>query len=336
MDKWYNFYWNFVDDNQLGIVGKAANRLVRKYVKRHLDNTLPKYFKHNSVDSGINTTEHRNRKLVCSLTSFPARIDEIWVCIETIFRQAVKADEIVLWLASQQFPEHQIPESLQQCVEKGLTIRWVDEDLRSHKKYYYALQEYKDADIVLLDDDLYYPDQLLENLVSMARRHPGSICATRVHKMTYVNGGLNPYGKWVHNYNPRKVQASNDFFFTSGAGTLIPSGIMPQDTFNKEVFKDICFLADDVWLNMQARKTGIEIFTNDKYDKDEISIGHSQGVKLVNNNVADGGNDKQIINVLKYLNMKITPPPFVVIIIDSQYVASLYDEYDVKLWRLAA
>lgn len=303
MNRWYKFYWNFVDDNQLGIVGKAANRLVRKYVKRHLDKTLPKLFVQNPVESGINKTESRDRKLICSLTSFPARIDEIWVCIETIFRQTMKADEIVLWLATPQFPDHQLPESLQKCVEKGLTVHWVDEDLRSHKKYFYVLQEYQNADIVLLDDDLYYPDQLLENLVTMAGCHPNSICATRVHKMTYSEGQLNPYKKWVHNYNSRKEQASSDYFFTSGAGTLIPTGIMPQDTFNKEVLKDICFYADDVWLNLQARQAGIQVFSNNKYDKDEISIGGSQKVKLVNDNVLDGGNDKQIIAVMEYLKI---------------------------------
>lgn len=301
MDRWYKFYWNFVDDNQLGIVGKAANRFVRKYVKRHLDKTLPRQFMQNPVESGVNNEKSRQRKLVCSLTSFPARIDEIWVCIETIFRQTVKADEIVLWLATPQFPDHQLPESLQKCVEKGLTVRWVDEDLRSHKKYFYALQEYQNADIVLLDDDLYYPDRLLENLVGMADRHPNSICATRIHKMTYSDGQLNPYKKWVHNYNSRKEQASSDYFFTSGAGTLIPTGIIPQDTFNKEVFKDICFYADDVWLNLQARQAGIQVFSNNKYDKDEISIGRSQRVKLVNENVLDGGNDKQIQSVIEYL-----------------------------------
>lgn len=336
MNHWYNFYWNLVDDNQLGIVGKAANRFVRKYVKRHLDSHLPQYFMQNPVDCGINKTEIRKRKLVCSLTSFPARIDEIWVSIETIFRQTEKADEIVLWLATPQFPDHRIPESLQRCVDKGLTIRWVNEDLRSHKKYFYALQEYKDADIVLLDDDLYYPDKLLENLVGMASRHPESICATRVHKMTYTKGVLNPYGKWVHNYNPRKEQASDDYFFTSGAGTLIPTGVMPEDTFNKDVFKDICFLADDVWLNLQARSKGIKVVSNDKYDKDEISIGHSQGVKLVSENVLDGGNDKQINNVLNYLDMKITPPLLIVLIVNNQRVASFYGENNNKLWRLAS
>lgn len=304
MDRWYKFYWIFVDDNQLGIVGKAANRFVRKYVKRHLDETLPKQFTQNPIESGVNKEESRQRKLVCSLTSFPARIDEIWVCIETIFRQTVKADEIVLWLATPQFPDHQLPESLQKCVEKGLTVRWVDEDLRSHKKYFYALQEYQNADIVLLDDDLYYPDQLLENLVAMSERHPESICATRVHKMTYSKGKLSPYKQWVHNYNSRKEQASFDYFFTSGAGTLIPTGIMPQDTFNKEVFKDICFYADDVWLNLQARQAGIQVFSNNKYDKDEISIGHSQRFKLVKANVLNGGNDMQIQSVKEYLKAR--------------------------------
>ena len=304
MNCWYQFYWNFVDDNQLGIVGKAANRFVRKYVKRHLDRTLPKQFTQNPIERGVNNEKNRQRKLVCSLTSFPARIDEIWVCIETIFRQTVKADEVVLWLATPQFPDHQLPQSLQKCVEKGLTVRWVDEDLRSHKKYFYALQEYQNADIVLLDDDLYYPDQLLENLVGMADRHPNSICATRVHKMTYSEGQLNPYKKWMHNYNSRKEQASSDYFFTSGAGTLIPTGIMPQDTFNKEVFKDICFYADDVWLNLQARQAGIQVFSNNKYDKDEISIGHSQRVKLVKANVLNGGNDEQIQSVMEYLKAR--------------------------------
>lgn len=302
MDRWYQFYWDFVDDNQLGVIGKAANRVVRKVVKRHLDSCLPSSFTQSSIECGINKQEHRERKLICSLTSFPARIDEIWICVETIFRQTVKADEIVLWLAKPQFPDHQLPKSLVNCVNKGLTIRWVDDDVRSHKKYYYTLREYQDADIVLLDDDLYYPDRLLENLVGMARRHPRSICATRVHKMTYSRKQLRPYRNWIHNYNSRQEIADDDFFFTSGAGTLIPTGIMPDDIFNESIFKDICFFADDVWLNFQAKAAGIKVFSNNTFDKDEISIGSSQRVKLVNENVSDGGNDRQIKNVLDYLN----------------------------------
>ena len=307
MDKWYNFYWNIVDDNSFGVLGKSFNRFVRKFVKKHLDNTVRSFYKNNPIENGLNSIDGRSRKLVCSLTSFPARIDEIWISVETIFRQTYKADEIILWLSKDQFAGRELPPSILNCQEKGLTIRWVDGDLRSHKKYFYVLQEYKDkdVDVVLLDDDLYYPDRLLENLVCMAHRHPHSICATRVHKMTYNGEGqLKPYRQWIHNYNPKQEMCSDEFFFTSGAGTLIPAGIMPADTFNDEVFKQICFHADDVWLNMQAKKVGLDIYTNNQYNKDEISIGHSQNVKLVNENVLSGGNDKQIEAVIKYFNIR--------------------------------
>jgi hypothetical protein len=301
MNKWYKLYWNIVDDNQLGIVGKAFNRLVRKYVKKRLDIDMSKAISENPIACGLYKGPSRKRKLVCSLTSFPARIDEIHISIETIFRQTVKADEIVLWLSNEQFPTHELPESLKLCIEHGLTVKWVDDDLRSHKKYFYALQEYSNADVVLLDDDLYYPDRLLENLVAMSKRHPNAICVTRVHKMKYSDGKLLPYKQWTHNYNPKKENTSKDYFFTSGFGTLIPPSIMPKQLFNAEVFKKICFYADDVWLNFMTRYAKIDIYTNNVYDKDPISIGKSQNVKLVSLNVINGGNDKQISAVTEYL-----------------------------------
>lgn len=288
-------------------MGKAINRLGRRFIRKRMNVALPEYYKSHPVRIGFNTAEKRKRRLVCSLTSFPARVDEIWISIETIFRQTCKADEIILWLSKDQFVGQALPQSILSCQEKGLIIRWVDGDLRSHKKYFYVLQEYKgkDVDVVLLDDDLYYPDRLLENLVCMAHRHPNSICATRVHKMTYDREGqVKPYRQWIHNYYPKQEMCSDALFFTSGAGTLIPAGIMPADTFNDEVFKQICFHADDVWLNMQAKKAGLDIYTNNTYNKDEISIGHSQDVKLVNENVLGGGNDKQIEAVIKYLKIK--------------------------------
>lgn len=303
MDILYRLYWWIVDDHQLGIAGKIFNRIIRKIVKKHLDIKTKNIFIKHPITNGINTTQQRERKLICSLTSFPARIDEIWICIETIFRQTIKADEIILWLSQEQFPNQQLPKSILSCIDKGLTVRWVNDDLRSHKKYYYALQEYENADIVLLDDDLYYPNKLLENLINMSHRHPNTICATRIHKITYKkNGSYNPYRKWIHNYNPSHEDASQDYFFTSGAGTLIPTGIMPNDTFNQAIFKKICFFADDIWLNMHAKNAGIKIFSNNTYDKDLISICNTQCEKLVSTNVVSGGNDKQLNEVIKYLS----------------------------------
>ena len=295
----YNFYFHLPDDNRFGLFGKAVNRIVARILKRIFDK-YPNLILGNKDEYGLNRTEVRDRKLICSLTSFPARADEIWKSIETIFNQSYKPDEVILWLADSQFKDHKIPESLSRLVERGLTIRWCDDDLRSHKKYYYVLQEFKNADVVLLDDDLYYPKRLLENLARMAKNNPNTICATRVHKMKYNEGVIAPYRTWIHNYNGKEFD-SKDLFFTSGAGTLIPTGLMPENLFNKEVFKNICFFADDVWLNLNARKQGIKIITNDFYNKDEISIGKTQNNKLVSQNVLNGGNDAQIKDVTDYI-----------------------------------
>lgn len=300
---WYKLYWALPDDNQWGVVGKAINRIGRRYIRSKMNAILPEYYRSHPVDCSINTTEKRDRKIICSLTSFPARIENIWVSIETVMRQTHKPDAIILWLAEPQFPDQKLPESLVRLQYKGLTVRFVDEDLRSHKKYYYVLQEFRDANVILLDDDLYYPDGLIENLVKMSKANPDAICATRVHKMTYKDGYICSYRDWVHNFNSKHEVDDKDLFITSGAGTLIPPHALSDDMFNKEVFRKICFLADDVWLTFQSKKSGTRIVTNNKYDKDEITIPSSQEVKLVNENVISGGNDKQIKAVIEYLNL---------------------------------
>ena len=61
------------------------------------------YEKHPSRKSGV-TARKRNQKIIVSLTTYPKRIGTIWLTIETLMRQRVKPDEIILWLAQSQFP----------------------------------------------------------------------------------------------------------------------------------------------------------------------------------------------------------------------------------------
>ena len=116
----------------------------------------------------------QNRRLVVSLTSSPARLGTLDQTLATIYNQTLQADEVVLWLAREQFPELEgnIPEALLRLVEENkLTVRWCD-DLKPHKKYFYALQEYREDLIVTIDDDLLYPEHMLENLYRSWLRHP--------------------------------------------------------------------------------------------------------------------------------------------------------------------
>ena len=51
-----------------------------------------------AVEYGV-TTEKRDTRLIVSLTSFPARIKTVHQTINTLLRQTVKPDHIILWLS---------------------------------------------------------------------------------------------------------------------------------------------------------------------------------------------------------------------------------------------
>ena len=80
-----------------------------------------------------------NSCFVVSLTSFPMRIERIWITIESIFRQTYKPLSIILWLSKEQFPngELDLPKGLIKMRKRGLEIKFVEGDIRSHKKYKY-------------------------------------------------------------------------------------------------------------------------------------------------------------------------------------------------------
>lgn len=305
MTSLYNFYLNLPSDYAFGILGKAFNRFVRKFAKADLDKKIvDRYVMERSKRiNGINKTENRNPRIIVSLTSFPGRIDTIWICIESLMRQSFKPDMIILWLADCQFQERKIQESLSRLQDRGLTIHWRD-NLRAHTKYHYAMKEYPNDIIITVDDDSYYPQNVVENLIRMHALYPEHICSNRCHLMKYSRSGeLKPYRRWLHNYSPQKYVVSNELFFTGVGGVLYPPHCMPDVLFDFDIAKKICFHGDDVWLNFCARQKGTKIVTDGTFNKDFICIGNSQNEKLVNINVISGGNDTQIQAVREYLKV---------------------------------
>ena len=99
----------------------------------------------------------RNGKLIVSLTSFPARIELVWMTIASLMNQTMKPKKIILWLSEEQFQtEESIPQTLLALRKRGLEIRFC-EDIKPHKKYFHTMQEYPDDIVVTVDDDIFYP-----------------------------------------------------------------------------------------------------------------------------------------------------------------------------------
>lgn len=296
-------YYLLPHDKKYGLISKIINRISARIIKRILDVIVPIHFektKH-KFPTGLNTS-HREKKLIVSITSFPARIKDVWIVVECLFRQTYKPDKIILWLSNEQFENFELPENLLNQQSRGLEIRFVEGDYRSHKKYLYALEEFRDEYIVTLDDDLYYDKNLIENLITIKKNNTDAVATNRAHEITFdENGNIKKYSNWNHN----SVLNIPSFFLvqTGGFGTLYTKEDV-DDSFNdKKLIIKLIPYADDLWMKVQTLLQSKKIATNSKYNKDPIPIKSSQIEKLVSTNVINGGNDKQLSDVLNYFQL---------------------------------
>lgn len=261
------------------------------------------YEKHPSQKSGT-TDQKREQKIIVSLTSYPKRIGTIFLTIETLMRQSVKPDEIILWLAESQFPNGiaDLPENLLRLQKQGLTIRFCD-DLRSHKKYYYALQEYAKELVILADDDMFYPRDTIQKLLKMHKMWPDDICCMTAQVME--PGFRSVPSLWR---NPRldehELQHTDQIQAFTGSGTLIPPNAIPGEAFDKDVFQRICPHADDLWVTFMAHKNGTKITTMRTWRPFPICIYGTAEGSLYYINGEGKQNDIQWQNLLDYYGVE--------------------------------
>jgi hypothetical protein len=308
MDFLYQFYFKIPQFRNLGFFGKAIHKVNAMLLKRIFDLILPGYYLRTMDKAGSGLTkEKRTIPIIFSVTSFPARIEDVWISLENLFRQTVKPDMIILWLAESQFPDKKIPDSLVRLQSRGLTIRFC-EDLRSHKKYYFAMKEFPNACIITFDDDLYYDKNVIKRVVDLYKKHPDCICTNRAHEIKIKDGIVQPYSKWNHNAKNILVP-SKALLQTGGAGTLYPPNSLSESTFDKDLIQTLCLHADDVWLKLMATINEKKVITHSFYNKDFLTVKSSQLEKLVTKNVFDGGNDKQFQDVCHHFS--ITPSQFI-------------------------
>lgn len=242
--------------------------------------------------------------LVVSFTSFPKRIGYTVNVIENVARQTRKADKVLLYLAPTQFPnrEDDLPPALLEQVKKGMVeLRWV-RDIRSHKKYHYVMQEFPDSAIVTLDDDLVYPDDMLENLYHCYLCHPDKVSAMRAH-LTVVDeaGGLIlGYNRWVKEYRGATYLPSPQLFVTSGAGTLFPPRVLHPLALDLDTAWNLCPHADDVWLNMMTLLNDrCVVLAVDDFTMKNMPGSQEEALQTIN--VDENQNDVQYDRIRQFL-----------------------------------
>lgn len=242
----------------------------------------------------------RPNKIIASLTTFPARVEEVIYTIKSLMLQSYKPDRIWLWLAEEQFPQHRLPQSLVNMQDKGLEIRFCP-DYKSHKKYFFALQEQRDDELVItFDDDIIYHPETIERAVKKHAEFPSAIVCNQCHRIQVdiETGEILPYRRWSSSGRENRMPTFRTQALT-GSGCLYPPKVMPAETFDWELIQKLALTADDLWMKIMSIHNDVKVVRTDKAAKTFTIVTASQTEHLAAINLLQGGNDKAMTAMLK-------------------------------------
>lgn len=267
---------------------------------------LPIYFKLTQRNKS-----HKQINAIGVLTSFPQRINVVPLVIECLIRQTYELKNIVLYLSKKQFQyKKELPQALIQLEEeKKIIIKFVDEDIKSHKKYWYAITDFPDTDIITFDDDIIYTSKIVEKLFKAIQNTPRHVASEYCQRISYNGiGEAHPYSLWSYT-EIKKGEKGKDLFFGTGGGTYFPFESLRGANISHQKLMDICPLADDLWLNAIIRMNDFSVINiGTKLSVPEWNIPNNKKLSTINN--GENLNDKQMSRIISFLTQKGEKNPF--------------------------
>lgn len=262
------------------LLKKALHNML--HAEFYLRKRMLEYNMLHNTKPGITDERYCDHDIIVSLTTHGKRLYEVYLAIESVMEQTMKANRIVLWL-DYGFEGKLLPRTLQMQQKRGLEIRYC-KDIKSYKKLIPALQEFPDAVIITIDDDAIYNLDTLEQLITAYVENPSYIYCHRQHKIKLhtTDNKLLPYDKWEKGCV--EVGCAHPRNFPVGVGGILyPPHIFDGEVFNETVFMKICPYADDIWFKAMALKNGIlsqKVHTHNPEGNDFIENINVQDVGL--------------------------------------------------------
>ena len=235
-----------------------------------------------------------NTKVLVSLTSYPKRIGYVDKVIKTLLIQTKKPDKIILWLADSEFEnkEEDLPKELVALCDYGLEIKWC-RDVKSHKKYLYAMKEYPEYCIITVDDDTFYYPDTVEVLYKSFLRHPNAVSCLRANRITFdENKRINSYSKWIMNEQEFIDIPLMDLLPVGVGGVLYPPHCLDEKLLDENVIIQTSLCQDDIWLKYAEVYCGIETvvaeygYSTPKCIQDTESTSLSGSINVLGNDYA--------------------------------------------------
>lgn len=233
----------------------------------------------------------KNPRLIVSLTSYGDRLGTLSICLKSLLNQTRKADKILVYLTDD-IKERHLPKSLRELRGKGVEYRFIPLDLKPHKKYYYAMQEFPDDIIVTVDDDVIYYKEMLSELYKTYLKFPKCIVTGRAHEITFNDdGSIKAYDDW--NWCSQKCEQPSMKLLATGAGSVLypPHLLDKKLLFNLDYIKHY-ITVDDLWLKLVEVLSNVPtVVCSLKIEKMREGIPDIQAQGLFNKNVGKNEND---------------------------------------------
>ena len=246
--------------------------------------------------------------IIVSLTSYPARIGTVNQTIESLLKQSLKPDKLILWLAPEQFPNKEVdlPRKLLDLQDRGLTIDWYH-DIGSYKKLIPTLRKYPDAIVVTADDDLIYHTDWLRKLYEAYDKNKKVIYVHRITRLYMRNGKfqiLNRREYYADDkyYHPSLCKSSAFNKLSGGAGALYPPHCFHKDILDEKTFKRLAPTSDDIWFWLQALRNGylVEALRNGDTNLQYIPETQQFGLTKINDAAGCKIFFEHLNNIVKY------------------------------------
>ena len=247
--------------------------------------------------SGVNGT------VVVSLTSFPARLDKVYLAIKSIMMQSVVPAEVHLWLGEDSCGTP-LPKALVELKDKGLEIHYEKGNLKGHKKYIYALSRNTGLPVVTIDDDCIYPSDTIASLLEAHDRWPGSVAAIRARRITFDEVDFKPYSDWESCYEEDDPVPHRSLVAIGVGGVLYPPSCLPSIAFDeKRIIEAQAVEVDDLWLKIMETLAGINVVWAPSSLAHPYVIDSTQETALYSGNVEENNNDAAFARLVAQYNL---------------------------------
>ena len=196
-----------------------------------------------------NIIECRQHKIIISFTSHPKRFNLLSNLLKSIKNQTLKITNIFLFLTEDEKKEYTLNIS-------EFKIISVKENIKPHKKYYYAMQLFREYAIITIDDDIYYSPDAFESLYNSYLDYPNVISGRRSHYIQYRNNReIKNYMEWEFE---QQYITNPDFniFLTGNGGILYPPDILNINKNDLPLIYET-LTTDDITLKYFSYRKGI-------------------------------------------------------------------------------